>query len=71
MGEVIGYKGIGPNAGIFVPEIDAFDRAAKACGIRVENPNAPLAGEFLGMLIDWYYSSDWIEVKGSEELCKN
>ena len=48
-----GYRGIGPEAGTFVPKEKAFDYALGRClsGLPDERE------EFREMLVEWYYSS--------------
>lgn len=62
-----GYKGIGPNAGQFVPAEDAFTYAKMQCGILTYNEGAPLADEFKEMLVEWYFSGNWIEAYERED----
>lgn len=52
-----GYVGIGPEAGTFVPKEKAFDYALGRClsGLPDEQE------EFREMLVEWYYSGNWIE----------
>lgn len=59
-----GFKGIGPNEGKFVPAEDALIVAFGAVGIVIHNYAAPDAKEFRKMLLEWYYSGNWIEVVG-------
>ena len=62
MKKIKGYRGFGHDAGKFVPFEERFDRAARECGITMHDPTAPLADEFRGMLVDWYFSGNWVEV---------
>jgi hypothetical protein len=59
------YCGIGPNAGLVIPEEDALPYAMHQCGIPCINP-APDSEEFKGMLVEWFYSGSWLE-NGQEE----
>ena len=68
MNEISGYKGIGPNAGIFVPAADAFHYAASECGVLLFKTTAPLADEFKQLLLDWYFSGNWIKIRGNEDM---
>ena len=63
-----GWRGIGPEAGKFVPAADGFRHAAQECGITMVDPAAPLADEFKEMLVEWYFSGNWIEVDENEEI---
>lgn len=65
MSEGKGWRGIGPEAGKFVPADDGFRHAAQECGILVFEHTAPLADEFKEMLVEWYFSGNWIEVKAN------
>ena len=62
MSQTKGYKGIGPNAGKFIPADDAFTYAKMCCGVLTYNDEAPDAKEFEEMLVEWFYSGNWIEV---------
>ena len=55
-----GWRGIGPESGTFVPQQEAFTAACQECGIVRWNPDAQLAREFSEMLIEWYFSGNWI-----------
>ncbi len=55
-----GWLGIGPETGRFVPEQEGFLTACAGCGIRRWDPEAPEAAEFYGMLVEWYFSGNWI-----------
>lgn len=57
-----GFKGIGPNTGKFVSAEDAFTHAAREVGILVFNHTAADAEEFREMLVEWYFSGNWVEV---------
>ena len=62
MVKIKGWKGFGPDAGKFVSYEDGFDYVANECGIAMTDPTAPLAGEFRGMVVEWYFSGNWVEV---------
>lgn len=64
MGEDAGWLGVGTEWGKFVPEQDAFTAACCACGIEQYNPDAPDAAAFYEMLIEWYFSGNWIWCEG-------
>lgn len=55
------YKGIGPNEGKIVPKHMAFPYALRECGVLAVNSFAPEFGEFRKMLVEWYFSGNWIE----------
>ena len=67
MDEGKGWRGIGPEAGKFVQAADGFRHAAQECGITMVDPAAPLADEFNEMLVEWYFSGNWIEADEKEE----
>ena len=67
MNEGKGWRGIGPEAGKFVPASDGFHHAAHECGVTMFDPTAPLAEEFKGLLVEWYFSGNWVEVNGNYE----
>ena len=52
-----GYIGIGPEAGIYVPDVDAYAYAIDRCLYGTETE----VKEFREMLVDWYYSGNWIK----------
>lgn len=54
---MIGYRGIGPDEGIFVPEEKAYEYALERCisGTREDQE------EFRRMLVEWFYSGNWVE----------
>jgi hypothetical protein len=61
-GKLKGYKGITLEKGKFVAAEDAFDYVCKQVGIAAFYNSAPEAAEFKEMLIEWYFSGNWIEV---------
>ncbi len=61
-GTLLGWRGIGPNAGEFVAAEDGFGYACQQVGIEVFDEAAHDAEEFKEMLIEWYFSGNWIEV---------
>ena len=62
MTKIKGWTGFIENDGKFVRYEDGFDYAANECGIVMHDLTAPLAGEFRGMLVEWFFSGNWIEV---------
>lgn len=61
-GKLIGYKGVTLNKGKFVEAEDAFTYVCKQVGIAAFDCNAPEAAEFKEMLVEWYFSGNWLEV---------
>lgn len=59
------YRGIGPNAGKVVPADEALEYALEQCGVVVD-ARAPFAGEFLVMMVDWFFSGNWIHCEEDE-----
>ena len=57
------YKGIGPEAGKIVPASEAFKYACQKVGILAYEISAPEFDEFREMLVEWYFSGNWIEVR--------
>ena len=66
MNEGKGWRGIGPRDGEYVAAEDAFGYVCCQVGITVFDSTALEADEFKEMLVEWYFSGNWIEVKGSE-----
>lgn len=64
-----GYRGFGPNDGIFVPTEAAFTYVCGKCGIKSFDILAPEAAEFIEMLVEWYFSSSWVEEGWEEDAC--
>ena len=60
------YKGIGPNEGQTVPASEAFKFACKQVGILAYEVSAPDFEEFREMLVEWFFSGDWVEINESE-----
>lgn len=50
-----GYRGIGPEQGICVKAEDAYSYAFSRC------LHGPDNEEFREMLVEWFYSGNWIE----------
>lgn len=50
-----GYRGIGPEQGICVKAEDAYSYAFSRC------LNGPDNEEFREMLVEWFYSGNWIK----------
>lgn len=62
-GTLLGWQGIGPNAGEYVAVEDGFGYVCQQVGIERFDRTALEADEFEEMLIDWYFSGNWIEVR--------
>lgn len=68
-GNLKGWKGISNRDGEFVDAEDGFEYVCEAVGIKAFDKTAPDAEEFKEMLIEWYFSGNWIEVyEEGEEL---
>lgn len=52
-----GYMGIGSEKGIFVPENIAFEYAFERC----MEGTAEDKKEFREMLVEWFYSGNWVK----------
>lgn len=57
MPDEAGYIGIGPEEGIFVPAEDAYAYAIERC----LSGTVDETKEFREMLVEWYYSGNWIK----------
>lgn len=60
--KLLGWRGIGPNAGEYVAAEDGFVYACQQVGIEEFDRTALEAEEFKEMLIEWFFSGNWIEV---------
>ena len=67
-GKLKGWQGIGPNAGIFIAAEDGFPYIRDRVGITLFDHAAPEATEFKEMLVEWYFSGNWIEVYEEESV---
>lgn len=56
---VVGFCGIGPEEGTFVERSEAFAYALERCLSGIEEE----VKEFREMLVEWYYSRNWIKVE--------
>lgn len=65
---LMGWRGISTNAGKFVAAEDGFTVAARECGILVFEHTAPLAEGFKELLVEWYFSGNWIEVHNTANI---
>ena len=66
MSDILGYKGLNENAGIFIDADDALDFALERCGLAVANQDAPELENALVALEEWFFSDNW-EVDDGEE----
>ena len=60
-GKLKGWRGIGPNAGQYIEVEDGFDYACQHVGIADFDDAFPEADEFKEMLVEWFFSGNWIE----------
>ena len=58
-----GYVGVNANDGIFVSKEDAFAYAFERC----VNGTDEEVKEFMDMVVEWFFSGDWLEQKICEE----
>ena len=58
---LLGWNGISSNEGKFVAAEDGFEYVCQQVGIEAFDSAAPEADEFKEMLIEWYFSGNWIE----------
>lgn len=66
-GTFTGWKGISSNAGEYVAAEDGFGYVCQQVGIDRFDETALDAEEFKEMLIEWYFSGNWIEVYEEDE----
>lgn len=68
---LIGYQGICKNRDVgMILKDDAVDYAIHKLGYEkrpLAEVDTTLKNEFENMLIDWFYSGDWVEVREGEE----
>lgn len=60
------YVGLGPENGKIIAEENALSYAMKCCGI-VKGGHGPDWSEFSDMLIDWFYSGNWLKEESGRE----
>lgn len=60
---MVQYEGIGPEEGTIVTEEEAFDYALERCLHGTPQDRQ----EFREMLVEWFYSGNWIEKETEEE----
>ena len=61
------WQGLGPNRGRFVNGADGFAIACRGCGILQWDERAAEAAEFRAMLVEWYFSGNWIWKEETDE----
>lgn len=66
-GNFKGWRGICNNAGKFVPADEGFEHVCTQVGIASFDYNAPDATEFAYMIVEWYFSGNWIKVYEEDE----
>lgn len=68
---LIGYHGICKNCDVgLVYKEEAVEYAMSKLGYKKNpyaEPDKQMTKEFESMLVDWFYSVDWIEVREDEE----
>lgn len=57
------FYGLGPDAGTVVDEEDAYDYALERCLSGSESDRK----EFKEMLVEWFFSGNWIRRDGSAD----
>ncbi len=63
-----GYKGIGTEQGIWVPDDAALSYALARCGVRLVDPSAPEAAEFCDLIKDWFFSGNFYHTQKEEPI---
>lgn len=61
-GNLKGWRGIGPNAGQYITADSGFLYICDRVGITQFDHAAPDSTEFKEMLVEWYFSGNWLEV---------
>lgn len=46
----------------FVRDEDALDYVLEKCGIAIVDDGAPDVEEFKAMLVEWFFSGEWVRV---------
>lgn len=59
-----GFIGLNENGGLFIPQEDAFAYAFERC----TNGTDKQIAEFKEMLVEWFFSGDWIKRDIKTEL---
>ena len=59
-----GFIGLNENEGLFIPEEDAFGYAFERC----TNGTDEMIAEFKEMLVEWFFSGDWMKRDIEKEL---
>lgn len=63
-----GYKGIGPEQGLWIPQNEALFYALARCGVQLVDPSAPEAQEFCAMLESWFFSGNFYRTEKEEPI---
>ena len=61
------WQGLGPHRGRFVNGADGFSVACRGGGILELDERAAEAAEFRAMLVEWYFSGNWIWKEETDE----
>lgn len=59
----MGYIGVGPEEGTFVPEADAYAYAMERCRSGTLEEQEAFKQEIVPLIIEWYYSGNWIRTE--------
>ena len=65
-GKLKGWQGITLNDGKYVSAEDGFEYVCQQVGIAAFDDTAPEAEKFKEMLVEWFFSGNWIEVYEEE-----
>ena len=57
--DIIGYRGLGPEKGQYVPMEDALKYAMSRCGISFSGEQADTKEDFKKDFVEWFYSGNW------------
>ena len=63
-----GFRGIGPEAGRFIPAERCVEAALSECGLAVA-PGRSVDREMLGVICEVFYSGNWIWCGGDGNGC--
>lgn len=64
--KIVEYRGIGLERGICVPFEKALAYAMERCQIAEASLPGDTWPEFCEMLVDWFYSGNWIAVEEAQ-----
>lgn len=62
---ILMYEGTCENQGKLVMAYDALDYALSECGVE-RNPYKELDAEFKNMIVEWFFSGNWLAVREDE-----